>query len=160
MKSAKSISRFVIEYMAGCAVPYAVKLDGVQVEFPFNTIEDAVAYIHEIVKGIGIAEVMMCGITSIPADSGFEDVLIVKNPMNSVNLNVHIKDDQMHFDYKGMPLVKKISKISESIDFLKKFSPKIKEIGGEISIRVECGPVRTKSMTFAEFENFAEYLVK
>lgn len=162
MKTAKSVSRFVIEYMAGNAMPYAVKMDSIQLANPFKNIQEAVTFIHTIVDGISTAEVMVCGLglSSIPEESEFDDVILVKVPANVVNLNVHISDNLMYMNYRGMPLQKKIAKIQDAVEEVKKFSSKVKETGGEITVRVECGPVTSKTMNLTEFERFAEYLVK
>ena len=141
MKSAKSISRFAIDYMVGNAVPYVVKIDTIQLVNPFKKLEDAIEYIHKVVDGVAIAEVVVYGLTTIPEESGFDDVMLGKMSHNVINFNVHITDNLMYLNYRGMPLQKKISKIQDAVEEVKKFSPKVKETGGEISIVVECGPV-------------------
>lgn len=161
MKSTKSISRFTIETMIGNAIPYAVKLDGVQIADPFEKITDAIEYIHSIVNGFSFAEVEISGLTNIPEESGYDDVILTKVPSNPDNMNVSISGvGGIQMNYRGMNLKLKIKDMETAITQVKTLAELVKSKGGRSDIVVECGPIKTKVMGLAEFEAFTLYLAK
>lgn len=161
MKSTKSISKFTIDAMIGNSIPYVVKLDGVQIADPFEKMTDAIGYIHSIVNGFSFAEVEVSGLTNIPDDSGYDDVILTKAPSNSDNMSVSISGvGGIHLNYRGMNLKLGIKDMETAITQVKTFAELVKSKGGRSDIVVEFGPVKTKVMGLAEFEAFALYLAK